>query len=59
MWHCAKCNGDFPECDYRYILRLYLQDHTEQLSSVTTFNAIATKLLGILAKDLSLLSNDP
>jgi len=28
IWNYTKCNGDFPECDYRYILKLQIHDHT-------------------------------
>ena len=59
MWHCNKCDGDFPECDYRYVLKLEMHDHTGLLQNVTAFNDAATKLLGITAKDLFLLSAEP
>ena len=22
IWNCSKCDGEFPECDYRYILKV-------------------------------------
>ena len=43
-WHCSKCDGEFTECDYRYILKLSLQDHNDQFNRSTDFDD-ATKLL--------------
>lgn len=59
LWHCTKCNGDFPECDYRYKLKIELRDHTGNLQSVTVFNDAGNVLMGITAKDLFLLSIEP
>jgi len=28
QWHCEKCNGDFPNCVYRYSLSFSVIDHT-------------------------------
>ena len=58
-WHCNKCDGEFTECDYRYILKLSLQDHTGQINGATTFDDAANKLLGVSAKDLCLLATEP
>ena len=58
-WHCPKCEVDLSDCDYRYLLKLKLQDHTTSLESVVAFEDASTELLGIAAKDLHLLSSDP
>ena len=58
-WHCSKCDGEFTECAYRYILKLSLQDHTGQINGATTFDDAANKLLGVSAKDLCLLASEP
>ena len=58
-WHCKKCDGEFTECDYIYILKLSLQDHTGQINGATTFDDAANKLLGVSAKDLCLLATEP
>ena len=58
-YRCSKCEGSFNECDYRYILRLHLQDHTGHLDNVVALEEAATALLGVSAKDLCLLSTDP
>eukprot|EP00253_Pinus_taeda_P010656 PITA_10656 len=59
LWHCSKCNGDFPDCDYRYKLKIELHDHTGHLQNVTAFNDAGNELMGITAKDLFLLSIEP
>ena len=59
LWHCTKCNSEFPECDYRYKLKIELHDHTGQLQNVTVFNDAGNELMGITAKDLFLLSSEP
>ena len=58
-WHCSKCDGEFTECAYRYILKLSLQDHTGQINGATAFDDAANKLLGVSAKDLCLLATEP
>ena len=58
-WHFNKCDGEFTECDYRYILMLSLQDHTGQINGATTFDDATNKLLGVSAKDLCLLATEP
>ena len=55
----CKCDGDYLECDYRYILKVDLEDITGQLHGVTTFDDAAKKLMGISAKYLCLLSTEP
>ena len=52
IWHCGKCDGDFLECDYRYILKVDLEDITGQLHGVATFDDAAKQLIDISAKDL-------
>lgn len=59
LWHCTKCSGDFSKCYYRYILKLELQDHTSRIPNVTAFDDVASQLMGITAKDLFLLSDEP
>lgn len=59
MWHCTKCKSTFLECDYHYVIRLQLHDHTGNLENYVAFDDDATELLGISAKDLHLLSSEP
>ena len=58
-WNCNKCDGEFTECDYRYILKLSLQDHTDQINGATTFGDATNQLLGVSTKYLCLLATEP
>lgn len=50
-WLCDKCNQEFPECDYRYILQLQIQDHTGT-TYATAFQEPGEELLGCSAREL-------
>ncbi|KAG7542266.1 Zinc finger CCHC-type [Arabidopsis thaliana x Arabidopsis arenosa] len=50
-WRCEKCDKSVDECDYRYILQLQIQDHTD-LTWVTAFQEAGEEIMGISAKDL-------
>ena len=58
IWHCGKCDGEFPECDYRYILKVELEDGTVYLHGVIAFDDVANQLMGISTKDQCLLSSE-
>ena len=58
IWHYGKCDGEFPECDYRYILKVDLEDVTGYLHGVIAFDDDTNELMGILAKDPCLLSTE-
>ncbi|PON54858.1 Replication factor A protein [Parasponia andersonii] len=53
-WQCDRCNQEFEECDYRYLLQAQIQDHTG-LTWVTAFQESGEDILGCSAKDLYLL----
>lgn len=53
-WLCDRCNQEFEECDYRYLLQTQIQDHTG-LTWVTAFQESGEEILGCSAKDLYLL----
>ncbi|KAL0308443.1 UNVERIFIED_CONTAM: Replication protein A DNA-binding subunit A [Sesamum radiatum] len=53
-WLCDRCNQEFEECDYRYLLQVQVQDHTG-LTWVTAFQETGEEILGCSAKDLYLL----
>ncbi|XP_068646730.1 replication protein A 70 kDa DNA-binding subunit A-like [Aristolochia californica] len=53
-WQCERCDQSFPQCDYRYLLQLQIQDHTG-LTWVTAFQESGEEIMGISAKDLYLL----
>ncbi|XP_052200030.1 replication protein A 70 kDa DNA-binding subunit A [Diospyros lotus] len=50
-WQCDRCNQEFEECDYRYLLQAQVQDHTG-LMWVTAFQESGEEILGCLAKEL-------
>ena len=58
IWHCGKCDGEFVECDYRYMLKVDLEDVTRNIHGVIAFDDAANQLMGISAKDLCLLANE-
>ena len=58
IWNCGKCDGEFPECDYRYILKVNLEYVTGYLHGVIAFDDPANQLMGISAKDQCLLSTE-
>nr|XP_043606805.1 replication protein A 70 kDa DNA-binding subunit A [Erigeron canadensis] len=50
-WQCDRCNQEFEECDYRYILQCQVQDHTG-MTTVTAFQETGEEILGCPAKEL-------
>jgi replication factor A1 len=52
-WLCDKCDQEFPECDYRYILQVQIQDHTGT-TWATAFQNSAEVLLGCPARELNM-----
>ncbi|XP_050218256.1 replication protein A 70 kDa DNA-binding subunit A [Mercurialis annua] len=50
-WQCDRCNQEFDECDYRYLLQVQVQDHTG-LTWVTAFQESGEEILGLPAKEL-------
>ena len=59
MWFCPKCNAEVRDCDYRYLLKIDIQDHTGELASTVAFEDAGSTILGNNAKDFYLLSSDP
>ena len=58
-WYFPKCNTEVTDYDYIYLLKIDVQDHTGQLLSTVAFEEAASTILGVNAKDLYLLSEDP
>ncbi|CAI9100690.1 OLC1v1037845C1 [Oldenlandia corymbosa var. corymbosa] len=56
-WLCERCNQEFEECDYRYLLQIQIQDHSG-LTWVTAFQEAGEEILGCSAKELYLLKNE-
>lgn len=53
-WQCDRCNQEFEDCDYRYLLQAQIQDHTG-LTWVTAFQEAGEEILGCTAKEMYLL----
>jgi len=53
-WQCDRCNQEFEECDYRYLLQAQIQDHSG-LTWVTAFQEAGEEIMGYSAKDLYVL----
>ncbi|PIA43154.1 hypothetical protein AQUCO_02000529v1 [Aquilegia coerulea] len=56
-WQCERCNQEFEECDYRYLIQAQVQDHTG-LTWVTAFQETGEEIMGCSAKQLYSLKND-
>ncbi|XP_073010537.1 replication protein A 70 kDa DNA-binding subunit A isoform X1 [Typha latifolia] len=56
-WCCDRCDKEFEECDYRYLLQAQVQDHTG-LTWVTAFQESGEELLGCTAQELYRLKNE-
>ncbi|XP_028051291.1 replication protein A 70 kDa DNA-binding subunit A-like [Camellia sinensis] len=50
-WQCDRCNQEFEECDYRYLLQAQVQDHTG-LTWVTSFQESGEEIVGCSANEL-------
>ncbi|KAL5098316.1 hypothetical protein RYX36_002643 [Vicia faba] len=50
-WQCDRCNQEFEECDYRYLLQAQIQDQTG-LTWVTAFQEAGEEIMGYPAKEL-------
>ncbi|KAL9314632.1 hypothetical protein ACSQ67_020084 [Phaseolus vulgaris] len=56
-WQCDRCNQEFEECDYRYLLQAQIQDGTG-LTWVTAFQEAGEEIMEYSAKDLYLLKHE-
>lgn len=56
-WVCDRCNQEFEECDYRYLLQAQIQDHSG-LTWVTAFQESGEEIMGCSAKELYRLKNE-
>ncbi|KAH9307460.1 hypothetical protein KI387_035371 [Taxus chinensis] len=57
-WYCQKCKHDVSHCDYKYALHFIIEDGTST-TWVTTFDEVATSIMGISAQELQLLAPTP
>ncbi|XP_057840065.1 replication protein A 70 kDa DNA-binding subunit A-like [Cryptomeria japonica] len=57
LWLCPRCQTQFPECNYKYLLQMKLQDHTGSVWA-KAFDEVGTKLLSLSANELYILQYD-
>lgn len=53
-WYCSKYEFTFEDYDYRYVLQVNIENHTNTIWSIA-FKEPTTKLIGIPAKELYML----
>ncbi|KAG0598564.1 hypothetical protein M758_12G084200 [Ceratodon purpureus] len=56
-WRCDRCDRSVPDCDYRYLLSIQVQDHSGP-TWITCFQEGGEELMQHKAKDLFLWSQD-
>ena len=56
-WQCDRCNQEFEECDYRYLLQVQILDGTG-LAWVTAFQEAGEEIMDYSAKDLYFLKHE-
>ncbi|KAK7328868.1 hypothetical protein VNO77_22996 [Canavalia gladiata] len=56
-WQCDRCNQEFEECDYRYLLQAQILDHTG-LTWVTAFQEAGEEIMQYSAKEMYLLKHE-
>lgn len=54
LWLCPRCQTQFPECNYKYLLQMKLQDQTG-IVWASAFDEVGTELLALSAKELYML----
>ncbi|XP_059066733.1 replication protein A 70 kDa DNA-binding subunit A-like [Cryptomeria japonica] len=57
LWLCPRCQTQIPECNYKYLLQMKLQDQTSSLWA-NAFDEVGTQLLALSAKELYMLQYD-
>ncbi|XP_059076996.1 replication protein A 70 kDa DNA-binding subunit C-like [Cryptomeria japonica] len=57
VWFYSRCQTHVPECNYKYLLQMKLQDYMSTLWD-TAFDEVGTNVLQISAKDLYMLQYD-
>eukprot|EP00249_Psilotum_nudum_P017754 c26474_g2_i1 orf=422-2932(+) len=56
-WRCDRCDKSVPDCDYRYLLSVQVQDHTG-VTWVTAFQEAGEEIMGVTAKELYMWKQD-
>lgn len=55
-WYCERFDNNFLECDYKYILKCKVQDHTA-FTWITIFLEAVEEIMGVIVKELYILKN--
>ncbi|EPS73533.1 hypothetical protein M569_01223, partial [Genlisea aurea] len=50
-WRCDRCDREFEECDFRYLLQMQVQDHSG-VTWVTAFQECGEEIMGCRAEEL-------
>ena len=58
IWHCGKCDGEFLECDYQYILKVDLEDVFGHRYGFIAFDDGSNQLMAVSVKYQCLLSTE-
>ncbi|KAJ7537755.1 hypothetical protein O6H91_11G020900 [Diphasiastrum complanatum] len=56
-WRCDRCDRSVPECDYRYLLSVQVQDHSG-VTWITAFQEVGEEIIGVSAKELYVWKQD-
>ncbi|MED6156125.1 Replication protein A 70 kDa DNA-binding subunit A [Stylosanthes scabra] len=56
-WLCDRCNQEFDECDYRFLLQAQILDHTG-ITWVTAFQETGEEIMSFTAKELYSLKHE-
>ncbi|KAJ7537757.1 hypothetical protein O6H91_11G021100 [Diphasiastrum complanatum] len=56
-WRCDRCDRSVPECDYRYLLSVQVQDHSG-VTWITAFQEAGEEIIGVSAKELYVWKQD-
>jgi replication factor A1 len=56
-WICKRCEKEFEECDYWYLLQVQVQDHTG-MTWFTAFQESGEEILGLPTKELHIIKNE-
>jgi replication factor A1 len=52
MWQCDSCEQSSQNCEYRYMLKCQILDHTGTITLATAFQEAGVEIIGLPAQDL-------
>ncbi|XP_066318455.1 replication protein A 70 kDa DNA-binding subunit C-like isoform X2 [Miscanthus floridulus] len=56
MWFCERCDKSSGSCEYRYMVKFQIQDHTSTINA-TAFQEAGEKIFGRTAQELRTIRN--